>query len=130
MRADEPADHWEGRALQWDTMESPLRPCPSDTTIMRWLVDDWSARQCILGATPEQLFVAKCDAVKWLRTRGVRFRSVSATTFAGDFTRALGRQRAIFMANPIGNAMRTTWRTASSGTERRGLLPDPSGIDA
>ena len=92
--------------------------------------DAGSFRQCILGATPEQLFAAHCDAVKWLRTRGVRCRSVSAAAFSGDFTRAVGRQREIFMANPVGNAVRAIWRTASTRTEGRGRLADQPGIEA
>lgn len=60
MRENDPADFWEDRALQWDTMEPPLRPCPKDTAIMRRLVDEWygsagnrSPRVLILGVTPE-----------------------------------------------------------------------------
>jgi hypothetical protein len=92
--------------------------------------DDGSFRQCLVGARLEQLFAAHREAVAWLRTRGVLCRSVSATSFAGDFTRALGRQRAVFMSNPIGNAVRAIWRTASKRTVGRGRLSEQPGIDA
>jgi len=92
--------------------------------------DDGSFRQCLVGATLQQLFAAHREAVAWLRTRGVRCRPASATSFAGDFTRALGRQRAVFMSNPIGNAVRAIWRTASMRTVGRGRLSEQAGIDA
>ena len=92
--------------------------------------DDGSFRQCLVGATLEQLFAAHREAVAWLRTRGVRCRSVSAASFAGDFTRALGRQRAVFMSNPIGNAVRAIWRTAGGRKEGLGRLSEQPGIDA
>jgi len=92
--------------------------------------DAGSFRQCFPGATPEQLFAAHCEGVKWLKTRGLRCRPLSASSFVADFTRALGRQRAIFMANPVGNAVRAVWRTASQKTPGRGRLPDQPGIDA
>jgi len=91
--------------------------------------DDGSFRQCLVGAMPEQLFPAHCDGVRWLRTRGLRCRAVSAASFVGDFTRALGRQRAIFMANPVGNALRAIWRTASTRTPGRGRLAEQPGVD-
>jgi hypothetical protein len=92
--------------------------------------DDGSFRQCLVGATLQQLFAAHREAVAWLRTRGVRCRSVSATSFAGDFARALGRQRAVFMSNPIGNALRAIWRTAGGRKEGLGRLAEQPGIDA
>ncbi len=91
--------------------------------------DAGSFRQCLVGATLEQLFAAHREAVAWLRTRGVRCRPVSAASFAGDFTRALGRQRTVFMSNPIGNAVRAIWRTAGGPKEGMGRLSEQPGID-
>lgn len=92
--------------------------------------DDGSFRQCLVGSTLQELFAAHREAVAWLRTRGVRCRTVSAASFPADFARALGRQRAVFMSNPIGNAVRAIWRTASKRTVGRGRLSEQPGIDA
>jgi hypothetical protein len=92
--------------------------------------DDGTFRQCLVGATLEQLFAAHREAVAWLSARGVRCRAVSAGSFTTDFSRALGRQRAVFMADPIRNAVRAIWRTASRRTTGRGRLSEQPGIDA
>ncbi|HVN75084.1 MAG TPA: hypothetical protein VMT19_02120 [Thermoanaerobaculaceae bacterium] len=91
--------------------------------------DAGSFRQCLVGATPDQLFAAHCDGVRWLRTRGLRCRAVSAASFESDFTRAVGRQRAIFMANPVASAVKAIWRTASARTVGRGRLAEQPGLD-
>ncbi len=91
--------------------------------------DAGSFRQCLVGATPEQLFQAHCEGVRWLRTRGLRCRPVSASSFAADFGHAVARQRAIFMADPVGNALRAIWRTASDHAPGRGRLGDQPGVD-
>jgi len=92
--------------------------------------DDGSFRQCLVGARLQELFAAHREAVAWLRTRGVRCHTISAASFPADFTRALGRQRAVFMSNPIGNAVRAIWRTASKRTVGRGMLSEQPGIEA
>ncbi len=92
--------------------------------------DDGSFRQCIVGTTLEKLFAAHREGIAWLRAHGVRCRAVSAGAFATDFSRALGRQRAIFMSNPIRNAVRATWRTGTGRTAGRGRLSEQPGTEA
>jgi hypothetical protein len=92
--------------------------------------EDGSFRQCLLGAKLQELFAAHREAVAWLRAHGAGCRPVSAASFPADFARALGRQRAVFMSNPIGNAVRAIWRTAAKRTVGRGRLSEQPGIDA
>jgi|GEM_PF-38844 len=82
----------------------------------------WVLRQVFPGAAVEELLTHHRDALGWLRGRGLTFRPVAGSGFADEFRRALGRQREIFLANPIGSALVALWRSATGRVPHLGPL--------
>lgn len=82
----------------------------------------WVLRQVFPGAGAEELLAHHRDAMAWLRGRGLGFRAVTPTAFAGEFRRAIARQREIFLANPVGSALVALWRSASGRVPHIGPL--------
>lgn len=83
-----------------------------------------SLRQVFPGADPAVLFKRHCEALAWLRARGLPARPVSGDQFAVDFKRAMSRQRRAFLLAPMRTTVVAIWRALTGRVPHVGALPE------
>ncbi|HPS79898.1 MAG TPA: hypothetical protein PLS53_17185 [Thermoanaerobaculaceae bacterium] len=83
-----------------------------------------SLRQVFPGADPAALFRRHCEALAWLRARGLPARPVAGERFAADFKRAMSRQRRAFLLTPLRTTVVAIWRTLTGRVPHVGALPE------
>jgi hypothetical protein len=79
-------------------------------------------RQVLPGAGVEQVFRQHCDAVAYLRSRGLPPKPVSAQSFATDFKRGMAMQREDFLRSPLRYALVALGRSVTKKVPQVGPL--------
>ncbi len=81
-----------------------------------------SLRQVFPRASLEKVFERHREGLQHLRSRGLSAKTVSSSTFRGDFAASFRRQREAFLAAPLRAAAVTLWRAATGRTPHLGPI--------
>ena len=89
-----------------------------------------SLRQVFPKASVEQVFEGHRQGLRYLRTRGLAAKAVSASTFRRDFAMSFRRQREAFLAAPLRGTVVTLWRAATGRTPHLGPIASQAAAQA